>query len=121
MRYLKNLLQTLAYIGIIIIISTFIITVFSYFNLFNDTIAKTIKFIIPIISVLIGGIMMGRRTNKKGIIEGLRFGIIINIIFVIISIVLGNFKGQSLIFYLIIIISTIFGSLIGVQKKESIN
>lgn len=121
MRYLKNLLRTLAYIGITIIISTFIITIFSYFNLLGDNIIKTIKLAIPVISVLIGGIMMGRRTNKKGIIEGIRFGLIIDIIFIIMSIILNNFKGQSLLFYLIIIISTIFGALMGVQKKESIN
>ena len=119
MRYLKNLIRTLGYISIIVIISTFILTLFSYFNIFNDNIIKIIKFIIPVISVLIGGIIISKRTNKKGIVEGTRLGIIIDIIFIFLSIILSNFKTESIIFYIIILISSIFGCLLGVQKKRT--
>ena len=117
MRYLKNIGRTLLYMFIIIIMFTLLITILSYFNIFNDNITKIMKYIIPIISTFIGGIMMGNRTNKKGIIEGLRLSFIIISIFMLFSIILSSFKLQSLIYYLIIIITTIFGSLIGVQKK----
>ena len=117
MRYLKNIGRTLLYMFIIIIMFTLLITILSYFNIFNDNITKIMKYIIPIISTFIGGIMMGTRTNKKGIIEGLRLSFIIISIFMLFSIILSSFKLQSLIYYLIIIITTIFGSLIGVQKK----
>lgn len=117
MRYLKNLGRVLGYISIIIIILTMLVTIFSYFNIFNDNLTKIIKFIIPIISVFIGGIMMGIRATKKGIIEGARLSLIIDVIFLLLSIILSSFKPQSLIYYLIIAISTIFGSMIGVQKK----
>ena len=117
MRYLKNLGRVLGYISIIIIILTMLVTIFSYFNIFNDSLTKIMKYIIPIISVFIGGIMMGIRANKKGIVEGARLALIIDIIFVIFSLILSSFKPQSLIYYLIISITTIFGSMIGVQKK----
>ena len=55
--------------------------------------------------------------TKKGIIEGARLSLIIDVIFLLLSIILSSFKPQSLIYYLIIAISTIFGSMIGVQKK----
>lgn len=117
MRYLKNLGRTLLYMFLIIIVFTLLVTLLSYFNIFNDNITKIMKYIIPIISVFVGGIMMGRRANKKGIIEGARLSFIIIAIFMLLSVILSSFKGQSLIYYLIIIITTIFGSLIGVQKK----
>ena len=81
MRYLKNLGRVLGYISIIIIILTMLVTIFSYFNIFSDNLTKIIKFIIPIISVFIGGIMMGIRATKKGIVEGARLSLIIIMIF----------------------------------------
>ena len=117
MRYIKNLVRTLGDMGIIILVSTFIVTILSYFNIFNDNITKIMKFIIPTISTFIGGIMMGKRANKKGIIEGARLALIIISILMLLSVVLSNFKPQSIIYYLIIVVTTIFGALIGVQKK----
>lgn len=119
MRYLKNVGRALGYMSIIILVLTLIITVLSYFNVFNDNVIKVMKLIIPIISVFIAGILMGNRTNKKGIYEGFRLAIIIISIFMFLSLILSSFKPQSLIYYLIIIISTIFGSIIGVQKKTA--
>lgn len=105
--------------SIIILILTFITTILSYFNIFSDNVIKIMKFIIPITSVFIAGILMGKRTNKKGIYEGFRLSIIITSIFIFLSLILSSFKPQSLIYYLIIITSTIFGSIIGVQKKTA--
>ena len=117
MRYLKNLGRTLLYMLVIVLVFTLIVTLFSYFNIFGDNITKIMKFIIPTISTFIGGIMMGKRANKKGIIEGLRLAFIIISILMLSSVILSSFKPQSIIYYLIIMITTIFGALIGVQKK----
>ena len=60
---------------------------------------------------------MGKRTNKKGIIEGVRLSFIIIALLMLLSVILSSFKPQSIIYYIIIMVTTIFGSLIGVQKK----
>ena len=117
MRYLKNLGRTLLYMLVIVLVFTLIVTLLSYFNIFGDNITKIVKFIIPTISTFIGGIMMGKRANKKGIIEGARLAFIIITILMLSSVILSSFKPQSIIYYLIIMITTIFGALIGVQKK----
>ena len=119
MRYLKNLGRTLLYMLVIVLVFTLIVTLLSYFNIFGDNITKIMKFIIPTISTFIGGIMMGKRTNKKGIIEGARLSFIIITILMLLSVILSSFKRQSLIYYLIIMVTTIFGSLIGVNKKNT--
>ena len=117
MRYLKNLGRTLLYMLVIVLVFTLIVTLFSYFNIFGDNITKIMKFIIPTISTFIGGIMMGKRANKKGIIEGVRLSFILIALLMLLSVILSSFKPQSIIYYLIIMVTTIFGSLIGVQKK----
>ena len=118
MKYLKILARCLIYTFLITITSTFIITIFSYFNIFSDNITKVLKLSIPIISVFIGGIIMGRNSLKKGFIEGIKLGLIICFILVITSIILKEFKISSILFYIILITSTTFGSMIGINKKS---
>lgn len=118
MKYLKNLGKSLLYTFGVMIVLTFIITIFSYFNLFSDSITKVFKLLIPIISLFVGGILVGRCANKKGYIEGIKFGIIVDLIFVIFSFFIKTLKVSSIIFYIILLISSIFGSMIGINKKK---
>lgn len=119
MKYLKKLGKALLYALILSISLTFFITIFSYFNLFNDNIIKIFKFLIPIISVFISGIIMGRSITKKAFIEGLKLGIIIITILTTISLITNSLKIECILFYLIIVISTIFGSMVGILKKTN--
>lgn len=119
MKYLKVLSRCLAYVFIITIISTFIITTFSYFNILKDNITKVLKLSIPIISVFIAGLIMGKNSSKKGFIEGIKLGLIITFILITISLLLKEFKLNSILFYAILIITTSFGSMIGINKKPN--
>ena len=121
MKYLKILGRCLGITFIITILSTFLITIFSYFNLFSDNIIKVLKLSIPIISTFISGIIMGRNSIKKGFIEGLKLGLIIIFILIIIGLILGEFKLSSVLFYIILIISTTFCSMLGINKKSKTN
>lgn len=120
MKYLKNLSFSLAYIIGSILILTFITTIFSYFNIMNDKIVSIIKIIIPVISFLIGGFYIGKKSLKKGFLEGLKLGLIFSIILVIFNyLALGNsFKLKYLLFYLILNIASILGSMIGINRKK---
>lgn len=120
MRYLKNLGFSFLYIISSILVLTFIVTLLSYFNIMGDKVVSIFKIIIPIISVLIGGFYIGKKSVKKGFIEGLKLGLIFSIILVIFNYLgLGNsFKVKYLLFYLIIIITSILGSMIGINKRK---
>ena len=117
MNYLKKFVKAITYVISISLVVTILVTVLSYFNIFNDGIIKFLKLLTPIISIFIGGFIMGRGTNKKGYIEGIKLALVIDFIFILISILLNNFKVESLIFYIILFITSIFGSIIGIQKK----
>ena len=118
MNYLKKIYKPLIYTFSIIIISTLIITALSYFNIINYKISIYLEIITGVIVFLIGGIKIGKLSNKKGYIEGLKFGLIILILMFIISLIFNLFKYKSLIYYLLLLISSIIGSMLGINKKE---
>ena len=64
--------------------------------------------------------MLGKSTTKKGYLAGLKLGLIISIIFLSLNlIVFKSFQFKNIIYYLIIIITSIIGSMLGIQKKSS--
>lgn len=121
MKYLKNLGISLLYIIGTILVLTFTISIFSYFNIINDKIVSIFKIIIPIISLLIGGFYMGKRSIKKGFLEGIKLGVIFSLMLIIFNfLAFGNsFKFKYLLFYLILIISSVLGSMIGINRKRT--
>ena len=120
MKYLKKIGMSFTYIISSILILTFITTLFSYFNILNDKVTSIIKIIIPIISMLIGGFYIGKNSLKKGFLEGLKLSSIFSIFLIIFNyLALNNsFKFKYLLFYIILIISCILGSMIGINKKK---
>lgn len=123
MNYLKNLGISIIYILAFILGLTFIFTLFNYIGLLNNTAINIIKIIIPVISTFIGGFVIGKRTGKKGWLEGLKLSLIFLVILTLFN-YLGLKSNISLkvgIYYLILIISTMFGSIIGVNKYRPRN
>ena len=120
MNYLKKLGISLLYILISLLILTFIITTFYYFDLMSDKTLSIFKIIIPVFSMILGGFITGRKSNKSGYIEGLKLGLITSILFIIFNFLAFNnsFKLKYLLFYIILIISSILGSMIGINRKK---
>lgn len=119
MNYIKNVSFSILYIVGFILILTFILTLFSYFNIFSDKLVSIFKILIPIISLFIGGYYLGKRSNKKGWLEGLKLGFIFLVLLIIFEFLALDidFKIKNIIYYLIIISSTSFGSIIGINKN----
>ena len=119
MNYLKTLSKSLILFFIISISSLIIISIFNYFNIINTNITNLLLFISMIISIIIGSFKLGNTSSNKGLIEGLKFGLIISIISIVISLLLKySYKPINFIYYLILTISSIFGSILGKNKKK---
>ena len=120
MEYLKNIGKSLIYTFSIIIISTFLVTILNYFNIIGSKILAILKILIILISMFIGGYIIGKTSKQKGWLEGIKLSGII-----IIILALFNYLGLSqkfsvthLIYYLILIISCTLGSMIGINRKK---
>lgn len=122
MKYLKNIIFSLGIVISVLFVFSFIITILSYFNILNDKVTSVFKMLIPIISVLISGIFMGINSTKKGWLEGLKLGILICILLFLFNLLgLNKFKINQLLFYGILIFTSIVGSIIGISKKNISN
>lgn len=115
----KNLYMSIIYFFSIILISTILITLFNYFNLLKPSIISTIKLALPIISIFISSFKLGKKSQKLGYLEGLKLGILIIIILLIITLLTKSFITKSLLFYSILLLTSILGSMIGINKKKN--
>lgn len=117
-KYLKSLL----YILVGLLISGLIITIFNYFNILPNAL-NYFKLILIVLSFFIGGSYIGRKTQNKGYLEGIKIAVVsIGILFLLSYAGFGNKPNLSLlIYYLIIFLSCIFGSIIGINKSKKEN
>lgn len=120
MKYLKNIgISFLIMLGIIVI-SSLILTSLNYFDILNKSTISIFKILIIVITYFIGGFLIGKKSIKKRWLEGLKFGLIVSIILILFNILGLNqdFNLKLIFYYLILISSTILGSMFGINKKN---
>lgn len=115
----KNYLYSILYFVSIVILGTLFITLFHYFSIFSIGTIGVMKMILSIIAVIVGSFLLGRKCSKKGYLEGLKFGGIIVLILLIINFIFNSLSYKSIIFFIIILASSMLGSMIGIQNKRN--
>lgn len=118
MEYLKKLSKSLLYVLIPTLILLFIITVLNYFGIMGYKALNIFKYIILFIFILIGSYKFGYKNKNKGLIEGIKFGLIIIVIFILLNLLFkGLFSIKNIIYYGIILVTSILGSILGKNKR----
>ena len=111
-KYLKLMIIPLSVIFIMPLL-------LSILNLLNINTSKTLILIIMIITMLISGILLGKKIEKKGYLKGLLLGISLSLFMLIFSLLFkNNYNISTLLYYSIIIVSSVIGSMIGVNKQK---
>jgi len=119
MKYLKKLLKAFLFTIGSMLILTFIFTCLNYFGIISNKIMMVFKVIIPIFSLALGGFILGKDANKRGYLEGLKLGLIITILILIGNLIFHqNINIKDFVFYLSLIISSMFGSMFGINSKK---
>lgn len=93
------------------------LTIFNYFDIINFNTFKILKVITSIVSLFIGGFIIGKKSDKKGFLEGIKLGVIYVLIIFILSICLSNFKISKLLLYFMLILTSMLGSMFGINKN----
>lgn len=95
-------------------------TLLGYFNITSLKVTEYLILFLTMISLFIGGFFLGKKCEKKGWLEGIKIGSMVIFLFFLIS-YLGLDQGFNIrvcIYYLLLLISSILGSMLGINKKE---
>lgn len=120
MAYLKKLgLACLFCFGLILVL-TFVLTLFNYINFINNGLFVFFMIFNLILSVFVGSFVLGKRALKKGWLEGIKFGALFLIIVALID-YLGfdyTFNVKFIVFSIIILVSSLFGGMVGISFRK---
>lgn len=123
MLFLKNSGKALGISFLSLLLLTFLVTLFNYVGIFGLSLVKVFSYLTPFLSFLIGGIILGKKSINKGWLEGLKLGVIaIAILFIFNFLALdGGYSLANLILYMVVLLSCILGSMIGINMKKEQN
>lgn len=119
MNYLKNVGISILYVLGILFVLTFLITVLNYFNLISGKTLSIFKISILFLSMFIGGFIIGKKSQTKGWLEGLKLGLILLIVSILFNYLAFDkgFQIKNIVYDIILLISCMFGSMIGINKS----
>lgn len=119
MTYLKKYGLRLLYTILSIVLSLLILTALYYFNIISNNTYKILKVVLIFLNIFIGSYILGKSSEKKGYLEGLKFSLIIIPVFIITTLLTGqSLQMKSVIYYVIIASSSILGSMVGISRKK---
>ena len=119
MNYLKRLGKVILFTLLSIIILGLLLNTLYYFDIISNNIYNIMKMIIVLATLFINALILGKNTDKYGILEGLKLGAIFILIMIIIKIINNNtFDIRTFIYSIIIILTTSIGSIIGINKLQ---
>ena len=121
MKVLKNIGISILVSFVLVLVLTFILTVFNYFDFINNGVFVFFLIFNLIVSIFVGGFIIGKKGNKKGYLEGLKFGFVICFILFLLN-YLGFEKSMNLkyvVFNLIVLVCSMFGGMVGISFRSS--
>ncbi len=119
MTVIKNLGISFGFILASLLGITLLITLLHYINWIGTKTLSFLEILTPLIALFLGGFAVGKRSKQKGWLEGLKLGALFLIILILFQ-YLGlqmKFSIKNILFYALIMISCVFGSMLGINKK----
>lgn len=121
MNYLKKIVKPLLVGFLTMLISLFLFTTLEYIGWISNNTFKVMTTLISILGFLVSGIIFGKRSSKKGWLEGLKLSLIEIFLLIILNLGLNTTDTKNIILYSFILLATTIGSIIGVNKNNLAN
>ena len=120
MKYIKRYLISILISLFLIFSFAFLLNTLNYFNSIKEDYYRFFILVFLIISIFTGSYYLGSKTESKGYQKGIMFGLLISLLFIILTLLFKDtISSSSIIYYMIIIITAIIGSTIGINKKTT--
>lgn len=114
MKYLK----CFGFVFIAIFLSVLFLSTLNYFDILNDSITSYLYLFALILSFFFGGFHLGKKCDTRGYLEGIKLGSVFLFIFIIFRFIIRiPFKLDFILYLLILMITSITGSIVGINKK----
>lgn len=118
MDYLKKIGKVLLFTFISIIILGLLLNTLYYFDVISNNVYNIAKMGIVLVVLFINALLLGKNSNKYGLVEGLKLGGIFLFIMVILKFILNSsFDIRTLIYSIIVLLTTSVGAVVGINKK----
>ena len=115
----KDILINMAYFISALLLYLMIVTLFASINVLNYKSVSVISFIYTIILFMIMGFRLARKLDKRGYLSGFLMGTINIVLMFLISILFNTpLDFKILTYYLVLILSSIFGGMLGINFKK---
>ena len=119
MNYLKKLGKFLLIIFSSILILGLLLNTLYYFDIVNNNIYNIMKMVIVLICLFVNAFLLGKGSLKHGIVEGLKLGAIFLLVMIILKTITNSpFDIRTIIYSIIILLTTSVGAVISINKKE---
>ena len=120
MKVLKIYLKTILFFLLVSIVLCLILSLFNVGGIMKTSVTDNIMITFMLILCLLIGIRHGKLVSKKGYIEGLKIGLclIFFLIFIHLIFYRTNFSLARTIYYLLLLLACIMGSMIGINRKK---
>jgi putative membrane protein, TIGR04086 family len=120
---MKNIFSYLKTLGYFLLITLTLSLLSAFINLITPisiNVLNVIATILMIIVFFIIGIKKGKTSTSKGWLCGIKHGAMLTILLLLISLIffVTNINVNTFIYYLILILSNIMGSIIGINRKK---
>lgn len=116
---MKEMFKYLGYYTIFLILLLFVCSLLNLIGV-NSSITNLLIFIFNISLFFIFGIKSGKRANNKGYLAGLKIGGLFLLLLIIINLFTNRviFSISTLIYYIVLILASVLGGMLGINKKE---
>lgn len=104
---------------LIILISTFIISILNYFNIISLKLNEIFLYLTSIISLFIGSFNYAKIKKQKALISGIIYFIFYFLVIIISNVINKSFTINTFIYILMLLLFSIFASIFGKNIKES--
>lgn len=120
MNFIKNIGVSFIYSIVSLLVFTFILTFLNYINVISGGFFVFLLIFNMVFSIFLGSFMVSKKCNSNGWFEGLKFGCVF-LLFVSLLDYFGfsfSFNLKFLMFSIIILVSSIFGGMVGINFRK---
>ncbi len=110
-------LKSISIFLVLFIIYLLVISLLYYFEVLSYNTVSIISYIVILILFFTLGFKSSKHFNNKGYLNGFIVSIVICTILSLITLIIDNYSFGTLVYYLSLILSSITGGIVGIQKK----